>query len=157
MRKTEEIDYREFRKRFGGGSASTWEARIVKAIPLTVCLTVPVKLFLSRNESDKEHWAERAKRLADMTENMQALMIVHKLPKFKKAEIRIVHYFRVDRARDYDNYGSPKKFIDSLRYCTLIAGDDSKVLKLHPPEFRIDPKNPRTEVFVQEWEGDPHG
>lgn len=133
----------------GAGSNETWEARIECANPPTVWICIPGEMP-SLNERTRRHWAVNNRALIEMTANIQALVAVHRLPRFEKAEVRVVHYFRTNRSRDTDNY-TPKQLMDSLRHAGIIADDNAGVLKLHPPEFRIDRERPRTEVWIGEW------
>ncbi len=69
------------------------------------------------------------------------------VPKFKKARVEVTHYFPVRRTRDKDN-ATPKALLDALRYAGVIAEDNSDVLELPEPVFKLDRQAWRTEIKV---------
>lgn len=149
----QEITVEEFRRMTGAASSGYGhEARIIRAIPFTVEIIIP-KLPPSLNEWSRKHWRVRHREVTEMTANLQALVAVKKLPRFTKATVQLVYYFRDGRHRDPDNY-VPKFLLDGLRKAKIISDDNSTVLRLPQPEFRVNRERPRTEVFISEWEGE---
>ena len=153
MNLTPELTPAEYRRMTGaGGSEGVWEARISSVNPLTVWLCIPGEMP-SLNVTLREHHMVAHRRLQEWTANMQALVVVHKLPRFEKAQMCVVYYFRTNRKRDEGNYNNFKQLLDAMVKANIIADDNAEVLKLAPPEFRVDKQRPRTEVFVSEWKG----
>jgi Holliday junction resolvase RusA-like endonuclease len=148
--KTPTLTADEWRKMHGAGTGSVWEARIVSDSPREVWICVPEEMP-SVNRMTREHRMAAWRRLTKWTANMQTLKTVHRLPRFEKAEVRVVHYFKTNRRRDMDNYSSPKELLDAMRKAGILADDNADVLRLLPVEFQVDKERPRTEVWVREW------
>jgi Holliday junction resolvase RusA-like endonuclease len=142
--KTPTLTAAEFRQRFGG---VVYDAQVEPDGSVWLCIPgEPVSL----NQWTRQHWAKTRSILLKMTAEMQALATIHRLPRFERAEVRVVYYFRTNRRRDQDNY-TPKQLLDSMRKADILADDNAQVLRLLPVEFRVDKQRPRTEVFVRRW------
>lgn len=127
-------------------STANWDA--VKR-PSGVWVTVP-HVPPSLNVWSRKHWRVRHKQVEEMTEVMRLLKAARKIPRYERVEVQLVYYFRDGRKRDPDNYAG-KFILDGLKKSGIIADDNSKVLRLPQPEFRVDKLMPRTEVFISEW------
>ena len=56
--------------------------------------------------------------------------------------------------RDKDNIAFAKKFIqDSLVHAGVLQNDGWKHIEHFTDDFAVDPKNPRVEVVIEEFEG----
>jgi hypothetical protein len=68
----------------------------------------------------------------------------------------IIHYLWVEpnKKRDKDNIAFAKKFIqDSLVHIGILENDGWKHIEKFTDDFAIDPKNPRVEVVIEDYEG----
>ena len=81
-----------------------------------------------------------------------------------KTQLRGVHFTRPvvirylwiepSRRRDKDNIAFAKKFVqDSLVECGVLDNDGWANIVHFTDDFAVDPKNPRIEVTIQEYEG----
>ncbi|MDR3599389.1 MAG: hypothetical protein P4L49_02720 [Desulfosporosinus sp.] len=129
---------------------SKWDALVNPEPPLSIWICIP-ELPPSLNVWSRKHWRVRHALVEEMTNNLRLLAMAYKIPRIEKAEVRLVYFFRDNRRRDPDNY-APKFLLDGLRKSGIIAEDNFKVLRLPQPEFKVDGKNPRTEVWITEWE-----
>jgi len=130
-------------------SGVKWEARVEGKSPLSVWLCIPA-LPPSLNEWSRQHWRVRHRAVEEMTDTLRLLAIEAGSPKFERAEVQLVYYFKHQRRRDPDNY-VPKFVLDGLRKAGIIADDNAEVLRLPQPEFRVDRARPRMEVFIKAW------
>ena len=68
----------------------------------------------------------------------------------------VIHYTWIEpnRRRDKDNIAFAKKFIqDSLVHAGVLQNDGWKHIEHFTDDFAVDPKNPRVEVIIEEFEG----
>lgn len=68
----------------------------------------------------------------------------------------VIHYTWIEpnRRRDKDNIAFAKKFIqDSLVHAGVLQNDGWKHIEHFTDDFAVDPKNPRVEVVIEEFEG----
>lgn len=118
-----------------------------------IVLVVPENMP-SLNKWKKWHWAKQKRYLDMLTESLTGLAMVIGWPRYDKARVEIVHYFRTSRRRDSgDNY-APKFILDALRYAEVLAEDNSEVLKVPEPVLKVDKEYFRTEIYVYhltEW------
>ena len=126
-----------------------WDAKVDLGPPLSIWICVP-ELPPSLNEWSRKFWTARHEMVLEMTNNLRLLALAKKIPRVEKAQVQLVYYFRDNRRRDPDNY-APKFLLDGLRKSGIIAEDNSRVLRLPQPEFRLDRARPRTEVWITEW------
>ena len=81
-----------------------------------------------------------------------------------KTQLRGVHFDRPvairylwiepNRRRDKDNIAFAKKFIqDSLVHCGVLDNDGWGQIEHFTDDFAVDPKDPRIEVTIEEFEG----
>lgn len=125
-------------------SRAQWDARKVDG---GILLVIPQNMP-SLNEWKRWHWGNQKRYLDALTENLTNLAMVLGWPRFEKARVEVMHYFRTPRRRDSgDNY-APKFILDALRYAGVLAEDNSEVLKVPEPVFRVDRECFRTEIFV---------
>ena len=120
-----------------------WDAKL---IPGGVWLQIP-EIPPSLNVWSRWHWAKRKRYLDQLSRNIGQLALATKLPRFERATVQVLYYFRDKRLRDKDNY-SGKFILDALRYGGVIAEDNSEVLSLPEPGFEVDQGRPRVEVFI---------
>ena len=123
-----------------------WDAKILPGG--CVWISIP-EIPPSLNVWSRWHWAKRNRYLNELSRNMTWLAKYAKLPRYDRATVQVVYYFGDLRPRDKDNY-SGKFLLDALRHGGIIAEDNSAVLGLPEPDFRVDKVSPRTEIFV--WE-----
>ncbi|MHB8122622.1 MAG: hypothetical protein ACYDG4_10755 [Desulfuromonadaceae bacterium] len=125
-------------------SKAQWDARRVDG---GIVLTAPENMP-SLNEWKKWHWAKQKRYLNILSESLTALAMVLGRPRYEKARVEVVHYFRTSRRRDSgDNY-APKFILDALRYAGVLEEDNSEVLKVPEPIFRVDKECYRTEIWI---------
>jgi Holliday junction resolvase RusA-like endonuclease len=122
---------------------ATWE--VVK-IPGCIKLTIPENMP-SLNEWKLWHPMKQNIHKQLLTRDLKILFVKAGVATLERARIQVVHYHHSNRRRDEDNY-APKFLLDALRYAGFIAEDNSEVLQLMEPEFRIDKEAWRTEVFI---------
>lgn len=127
-------------------SKARWDAwRVDGGIVLVVPENMP-----SINQWKDWHWAKKKRFLDRLTENLTSLAMVLGWPRYEKARVEVVHYFRTSRRRDSgDNY-APKFILDALRYAGILAEDNSEVLQVPEPVFKVDKECFRTEVWIYE-------
>ena len=112
-----------------------------------IVLVVPENMP-SLNEWMRWHWAKKKRYLDRLTKNFTDLAMVLGWPIFQRARVEVIHYFRTSRRRDSgDNY-APKFILDALRYAGVLAEDNSEVLKVPEPIFRVDKECYRTEIWI---------
>ena len=63
-------------------------------------------------------------------------------------------WYEKNKQRDKDNIASAKKFIfDALVKKGILDGDGWKHIEYFTDSFAVDPKNPRVEVVIEDYEG----
>lgn len=85
----------------------------------------------------KKHWEKKLK----------FYRIENDLPSFdkQKVEIKFKFYHPKNRKRDHDNYFiAMKGMIDGL-----FKNDDSQWVVCNFPDLLVDPKEPRTEIYIK--------
>ena len=71
----------------------------------------------------------------------------------------VIHYLWIEpsRRRDKDNVAFAKKFIqDALVEGGVLRNDGWAEIEHFTDDFAVDPKNPRVEVTIEEYEGGKH-
>lgn len=71
----------------------------------------------------------------------------------------VIHYLWIEpsRRRDKDNVAFAKKFIqDALVEAGVLRNDGWAEIEHFTDDFAVDPKNPRVEVTIEEYEGGKH-
>lgn len=67
----------------------------------------------------------------------------------------IINWYEKNRLRDWDNVMSAKKFIfDALQKGGYLKGDGQRYIAQIEEHQFIDKKNPRIEVYFEEWKGE---
>ncbi len=68
---------------------------------------------------------------------------------WKAAAVKSKYYHTTNRRRDEDNHQSMlKAAYDGIVDAGLVSDDDSKHMRKEPPEFLVDKKHPRVELFI---------
>jgi len=122
-----------------------WDA---KRLPGGVWIQVPFSP-VSLNEWKNWHWAKQGKYKDELAEAIGKLVLCFGLPKFERATVQIIHYFKVNRRRDpSDNY-APKFLMDALVRAGILEDDNGELVTVPVPELKVDKERPRTEVFIR--------
>ena len=101
----------------------------------------------------KSHYAKYSTEKKAYTEEVAWLAKQARLPKLEKAYL-VITWFEPDRRRDPDNIMAGQKFIlDGLVQAGVIPGDSQKYIQGIYHRFRVDRKNPRVEVVIEDYEG----
>jgi len=133
------------RKKISKPVQATWDAK-VESGRIWINLPIPPSL----NKWSRRHWSERSRQVTELSAALSRLRIAFRIPKVERPRVQLIYYFATNRRRDPDNYMG-KMILDSLRHAEIIADDNSKVLQLPQPEFRVDREKPRTEILITEW------
>lgn len=112
-----------------------------------VCFVLPFNMP-SLNEWKDWHWGKQRDYKKQLTEDLEKLRLLVGRTLYAKARVEVTHYFRVVRNRDSGDNFAPKFLLDALRYAGVIAEDNSNVLQVPEPVFKIDRQAWRTEVRV---------
>jgi len=121
-----------------------WDAKV---FPGGVWIQIPFPP-VSLNEWKNWHWAKQGKYKDDLSEAISKLVMCFNLPKFERATIQVIHYFKTNRRRDpQDNY-APKFLMDALVRSGILVDDNGELVTVPVPELKVDRERPRTEVFI---------
>ncbi len=101
----------------------------------------------------KSHYAKYSTEKKAYTEEVAWLAKQARLPKLEKVYLFIT-WFEPDRRRDPDNIMTGQKFIlDGLVAAGVLPNDSQKYIAGIVHRFRVDRKNPRVEVVIEDYEG----
>jgi len=120
-----------------------WDA---KRIDGGIVLVIPESMP-SLNEWKLWHWAKQQRFKSRLSDNITLLALTLNRPRFEMARVEVVHYFRTNRRRDTDNM-APKFLLDALHGAGVLVDDNSEVLELPEPVFKVDSTAWRTEIYV---------
>ena len=98
----------------------------------------------------------KAASMKKQAEHLIGFMIKSQLRGVKFKGPVVIHYTWVEpnRRRDKDNIAFAKKFIqDSLVRMGVLENDGWKHIEYFTDSFAVDPKNPRVEVVIEDYEG----
>ena len=98
----------------------------------------------------------KAAAMKKQAENVIGYMIKTQLRGVRFTRPVVIHYTWIEpnRRRDKDNIAFAKKFIqDSLVHAGVLQNDGWKHIEHFTDDFAVDPKNPRVEVIIEEFEG----
>ncbi len=118
-------------------------------------LTIPGRLpgLNEIIDAAKSHYAKYSTEKKEYTEEVAWLAKQARLPKVEKAYL-VITWFEPDRRRDPDNIMAGQKFIlDGLVQAGVFPGDSQKYIQGIYHSFAVDPKNPRIEVVIEDYEG----
>lgn len=122
-------------------------------------LTIPGLLPGLNEYVDAERGAKgkyKAAAMKKQAENVIGYMIKTQLRGVRFTRPVVIHYTwsEPNRRRDKDNIAFAKKFIqDSLVHAGVLQNDGWKHIEHFTDDFAVDPKNPRVEVIIEEFEG----
>lgn len=122
-------------------------------------LTIPGLLPGLNEYVDAERGAKgkyKAAAMKKQAENVIGYMIKTQLRGVRFTRPVVIHYTWIEpnRRRDKDNIAFAKKFIqDSLVHAGVLQNDGWKHIEHFTDDFAVDPKNPRVEVIIEEFEG----
>lgn len=102
----------------------------------------------SLNEWKNWHWAKQGKYKKDMVNAVLMLSLVCRLPKYERATVQIIYYHRTNRRRDPADNWAPKFLMDALVQGGILVDDNGKLVDVQPMGMEVDPRRPRTEVFI---------
>ena len=98
----------------------------------------------------KEHWAKYAEEKHNRTEEIAYLARSQIKKKYKKVDLTFTWYCK-DKRRDKDNIIAGQKFIlDGLVAAGVIENDGWRQVGNILHYFKIDNKNPRVEILIEE-------
>lgn len=120
-------------------------------------LTIPGRLPSLNDYTDenRKHWSKGAK-FKRLVEEDLSWIIKSQLRgiQFKKPVVMKYIWIEPDRTRDKDNIAFAKKFIqDALVHMKVLKNDGWAEIEYFTDAFDVDPKNPRVEVIIEEYEG----
>lgn len=98
----------------------------------------------------------KAAAMKKQAQNVIGYMIKTQLRGVRFTRPVVVHYLWIEpsRRRDKDNIAFAKKFIqDSLVETGVLQNDGWANIEHLTDDFAVDPKNPRVEVLIEEFEG----
>lgn len=98
----------------------------------------------------------KAASMKKQAQNVIGFMIKTQLRGVKFTRPVVIHYLWIEpsRRRDKDNIAFAKKFIqDSLVEAGVLQNDGWANIEHFTDDFAVDPKNPRVEVTIEEYEG----
>lgn len=72
-------------------------------------------------------------------------------PRYKKCKMKVIYYFKDRRRHDPSNYD--KMLLDGLVEANIIEDDNYSVIEEFTTIGRVDSKEPRTEVYIEEING----
>ena len=123
-------------------------------IRFTICTLPP-----SLNQLERMHWAVKKKiraRLADeICLESGCLPEPGSKPIPRKFRLATTIYWKTRRLDEDNAMGSLKILIDAMRDVGLIYRDSPKWLKVDKPIQKLDHKNPRVEITIEELSGGP--
>lgn len=116
-----------------------------------VVLTIPRNPPPTGNVVQRFHWTQRAELKKLWADEVSIAAMQAGRPKFKRAKVQLVLYYRQRRVRDSDNLmaGAGKLLLDGLRYANVIPDDDQTTIELPEPIVKIDKRNPRVEIELE--------
>lgn len=96
------------------------------------------------------HWRTRKDIMDEWAKAIWALCNEQHIPRMERIKLDATVYFKDNRRRDYDNYGTVFKLtLDSLKRIGIIPDDNTAhVERPILPELEVDHDNPRTEVTI---------
>jgi Holliday junction resolvase RusA-like endonuclease len=98
----------------------------------------------------------KAASMKKQAEHLIGFMIKSQLRGVRFAGPVVIHYTWIEpnKRRDKDNIAFAKKFIqDSLVRMRVLENDGWKHIEYFTDSFAVDPKNPRVEVVIEDYEG----
>lgn len=101
----------------------------------------------------------KAASMKKQAQNVIGYMIKTQLRGVRFDRPVVIHYLWIEpsRRRDKDNIAFAKKFIqDSLVEAGVLKNDGWANIEHFTDDFAVDPKNPRVEVTIEEYEGGKH-
>ena len=105
----------------------------------------------SLNEWSKMHWA-KVDKLKKQWEHDVYYCAYSQRPKkpIKYAKVKIIYYFKTNRARDLvDNY-APKFIMDGIVKAKILVDDRTDYIGVPELVPELDKDNPRTEIYITE-------
>lgn len=94
----------------------------------------------SQNTLDREHWAARSRRVADMTAALTTLRRARGLaaPVFERCRVGVTIHYAVRRRRDLPNaLGGLKQHVDALVVAGWAADDDTEHMSFDLPILSV--------------------
>lgn len=101
----------------------------------------------------------KAASMKKQAQNVIGYMIKTQLRGVRFTRPVVIRYLWIEpsRRRDKDNIAFAKKFIqDSLVEAGVLQNDGWANIEHFTDDFAVDPKNPRVEVVIEEYEGGKH-
>lgn len=130
----------------------------MKAYKLTIPGTLPgLNEYIDAERSHKGKY--RAAAMKKQAQNVICFMIKTQLRGVRFDRPVVIRYLWIEpnRRRDKDNIAFAKKFIqDSLVVAGVLKNDGWAEIEHFTDDFAVDPKNPRVEVIIEEFEGGKH-
>ena len=101
----------------------------------------------------------KAAAMKKQAQNVIGYMVKTQLRGVRFTRPVVIHYLWIEpsRRRDKDNVAFAKKFIqDALVEGGVLRNDGWAEIEHFTDDFAVDPKNPRVEVTIEEYEGGKH-
>ena len=129
--------------------------RLKKQYKLTIPGTLPgLNEYVDAERAVKGKY--KAAAMKKQAENVIGYMIKTQLRGVHFDRPVVIHYLWIEpsRRRDKDNIAFAKKFIqDSLVRQGVLENDGWNQIEHFTDDFAVDPKDPRIEVTIEEFEG----
>jgi len=111
-------------------------------------------------DAERSHKGKyKAASMKKQAQNVIGYMVKTQLRGVRFTRPVVIRYLWIEpsRRRDKDNIAFAKKFIqDSLVESGILRNDGWAEIEHFTDDFDVDPKNPRVEVTIEEYEGGNH-
>lgn len=128
---------------------------LLKQFKLTIPGILPgLNEYIDAERSHKGKY--KAASMKKQAQNVIGYMVKTQLRGVRFTRPVVIHYLWIEpsRRRDKDNIAFAKKFIqDSLVEAGVLKNDGWANIEHFTDDFAVDPKNPRVEVTIEEYEG----
>ena len=128
---------------------------LLKQFKLTIPGILPgLNEYIDAERSHKGKY--KAASMKKQAQNVIGYMVKTQLRGVRFTRPVVIHYLWIEpsRRRDKDNIAFAKKFIqDSLVEAGVLKNDGWANIEYFTDDFAVDPKNPRVEVTIEEYEG----
>lgn len=128
---------------------------LLKQFKLTIPGILPgLNEYIDAERSHKGKY--KAASMKKQAQNVIGYMVKTQLRGVRFTRPVVIHYLWIEpsRRRDKDNIAFAKKFIqDSLVESGVLKNDGWANIEHFTDDFAVDPKNPRVEVTIEEYEG----
>lgn len=124
-----------------------------------VVLTIERNPPPTGNIVQRLHWAQVRELKQLWVDEVSIAALLAGKPRFERARVQLVLYYRERRKRDADNLmaGPAKLILDGLRAAKVIPDDDQGTIELPEPKVFVDKKYPRVEIKIEALPNESEG